>query len=246
MSWRKLTWRNGSRVAGSDRWTSMNGRAIASRASRSDDARVGQAAGVDDRDVEVALRAAGRSARPRGSTGRSRPRGRARRARRAIAGVDLVERLPAVDLGLAGAEQVEVRALEHEHAGHRSRRPRAPRGSSRPATTAVDDRLVGHVRRGRRRRRPSAGPSAAARRRASCRCRWRRGRASAESGEAADARARDGRGAPRSGRPAPPASRRRPGRSGRPPAGRRRPPRRGAASRTRRPPRRRGRWSGPG
>ena len=54
-SWRKFTCRNGSRVDGSDRWTSQNGRSTPSSASRRATRRVGQPAGVDDRDVEVAL-----------------------------------------------------------------------------------------------------------------------------------------------------------------------------------------------
>ena len=51
---RKLTCRNGSRRDGSERWTSMNGRWTAEQRVAQRDARVGQPAGVDDRDVEVA------------------------------------------------------------------------------------------------------------------------------------------------------------------------------------------------
>ena len=50
-------------------------------------------------------------------------------------GVDLVERVVAVDLGLARPDEVEVRALEDQDAGHgRPARP-APTGASRPAAT---------------------------------------------------------------------------------------------------------------
>ena len=86
-------------------------------------------------------------------------------ARAAIAGVDLVERLAPVDLGLACADEVEVRSL---------------RGPGRVSSRARggEERGCGTVRRSRarcRRGRPipwrSGGPSATARQRASCQSR---------------------------------------------------------------------------
>ena len=107
MSCRKLTCRNGSRVDGSDRWTSTNGRCTASSASRS-----ATLVWVRPPALTIATSKSRRCSRsmsaPRGSTGRSRRRGRASRPLREP-GVDLVERLVAVDLRLARPEQVQVR-----------------------------------------------------------------------------------------------------------------------------------------
>ena len=71
-------------------------------------------------------------------------------------GVDLVERLVAVDLRLARPDEVEVRALEDEHGGHRGlpaaeQRRRRPRSTTLGVDVVADDDAVG----GR------AGPSAA-------------------------------------------------------------------------------------
>ena len=118
MSWRKLTCRNGSRCAGIGQ-VDLDERPLdGEQRIAQGDARVGQAAGVDDRDVEVAhvqpidegalvvrLEEGDREAQLR------RPRG--------DPGVDLVERLVPVDLGLAGADQVEVRPFQHEDGRHR-------------------------------------------------------------------------------------------------------------------------------
>ena len=123
------------------------------------DARVGQAAGVDDRDVEVAevqpidqralvvrLEEGDREAELRGL--------------RRDPGMDLVERLVAVDLGLAGADQVEVRALQHEHGRHRglplgvASRPAAARSTS---AGSMSSRMTTPSAVGRtQRRRPAA------------------------------------------------------------------------------------------
>src|SRR2546425_3458028 len=94
------------------------------------DRRMGQPAGVDDRGVEVAL------VQPidegtlvvRLEEGDVEPE--LGRAGRDLA-VDVVERVVAVDLWLACPDEVEVRALEHEHAGHAA----LPTGASRPAAT---------------------------------------------------------------------------------------------------------------
>ena len=125
----------------------MNGRWTARSASRSATLVWVRPARVDDRDVEVPLvqsvdqralvvRLEELDASPSSA------------ARRRDARVDLVERLVAVDLRLARPEQVEVRALEDEHARHRRHRrtgeqpvdgrsPRASSGTSRPDRHAV-------------------------------------------------------------------------------------------------------------
>ena len=81
-------------------------------------------------------------------------------ARAADPGVDLVERLVAVDLGLARAEQVEVRALEDEDAGHRG----TPVGAARSEAAARSTMAGIDVVADDRRRRRSGAPSAAGRR----------------------------------------------------------------------------------
>src|SRR6185369_12669212 len=81
------------------------------------DRRVGQPAGVDDRDVEVAAVQPidqGALVVRLEEVDLETELGRAR----GDLGVDLVERVAAVDLGLARPEEVEVRALEDEDAGH--------------------------------------------------------------------------------------------------------------------------------
>ena len=96
------------------------------------DARVREAGRVDDRDVEVALV---QPVDQRALMVRleevdvETERGRVRRQ----AGVDLVERLVAVDLGLARAEQVEVRSLEDQHARHAA----TSAGPGNPCITAA-------------------------------------------------------------------------------------------------------------
>ena len=238
MSCRKLTCRNDSRVAGSERWTSMNGRSIAEQGVAQRDAGMGQAAGVDDRRRRSRGDAAGRSARPRGSTGRSRSRARARRpgsrsrhgSRRASRGRRSRAR---------ACRQVEVRALEDEHGRHRGAHPlaasrsrRRPAGSPRrgrpaPIDVVADD----HAVRGRQdQAEPAAGMLLVDGEMAQHRRPAGRGGARSQG--------RGGRADGRSGRPGQAASRRPPARSARRRAGRRRPPRRGAARHSRRPPRR--------
>ena len=114
---------------------------------------------------------------------------------------------PAVDLRLAGAEQVEVRALEHEHAGHAASLGRGrleQRGDG-----LLDERRPGR-RPGRRCRRPSAGPNEAGRRHASCRSGEARARLSSRYGRAPNAELERVEQAHRSGRLARVASRRAP------------------------------------
>ena len=131
MSWRKFTLRKASRVDGSDRWTSKNGRGTPSSASRSEtDVCVSPPAltiatsksrcvqPVDERALVVRLEEVDLEPELGGAD------------RDPV--VDLVQRLAAVDLGLARAEQVEVRALEDEDARH-ARASAAAAG--RPART---------------------------------------------------------------------------------------------------------------
>ena len=91
---------------------------------------VGQPAGVDDRGVEVALVEAidERALVVRLEEVDLEPElGRPARD----LGVDVVERVVAVDLRLTRPDQVEVRALEDEDAGHAA----VPTGASSPAAT---------------------------------------------------------------------------------------------------------------
>src|SRR5205085_2916363 len=81
------------------------------------DARVREAAGVDDRDVEVALLDAVDQRALVIRLERVELEAEARR-RLVEPGVDLVQRLPAVDRRFAGPEEVQVRALEHEDTCH--------------------------------------------------------------------------------------------------------------------------------
>ena len=121
-------------------------------------ARVGQAAGVDDRDVEVApvepvdqgalvvrLEEVDVEAELGGP--------------RRDPGVDLVERLAAVDLGLARPDQVEVRAPR----GPGPWSSRAPGAGRQQAGGGAFHDVRPRCRPGRRRRRRSAGPSAGGR-----------------------------------------------------------------------------------
>ena len=96
------------------------------------DARVGQATGVDDRDVEVArvqsIDEGALVVRLEEVDGQAQLPGPCRDP-----GMDLVERLVAVDLGLAGPHEVEVRTLEDEDAGHVA----LPAASIEPAAAAT-------------------------------------------------------------------------------------------------------------
>ena len=148
MSWRKLTCRNGSRV-GRIREVDLDERPrdpeqrVAQR-----DAGVGQPAGIDDRDVEVApvqpideralvVRLEEVDVEPELRGPRRDP------------GVDLVERFVAVDLGLARADEVEVRALEDEDAsssrGSRSGRPAAPAAARSTTAGSMSSRTTDAV-----------------------------------------------------------------------------------------------------
>ena len=152
----------------------MNGRSIAEQRVAQRDARVRQARRVDDRDVEVALLEPVDERALVVATGTCRGRGRAalpsRAARRGSRRASRGRRSR-----LARAEQVEVRALEHEDARHGSP-PADARVSSPPlrrtdvgaasparipAVTAVDERRPGTSALHRHAGRPSAGPSAA-------------------------------------------------------------------------------------
>ena len=115
----------------------------------------------------------------------------------------------AVDLRLARPDQVEVRALEDEDAGH----DRPPGPGRRPAP-ASPPRLARRAPPGRptgpRSRRPSAGPSGAPRRRASCRSPERAEHRVERVGERRRRQSELRSAAPRSGPPDPAASRRAP------------------------------------
>ena len=179
---RKLTCRNGSRVAGSERWTSQNGRSTPSSASRS-------ATDVWVRPPALTIATSKSRWWSRSISApswfdwkKSTVEAELRRPGRDL-GVDVVERVVAVDLRLARAEQVQVRALEDEDAGHAAapaagRRSAAGGARRRRRSTSSSGRPTGLVRR-----RPSAGPSAGARRRASCRSPG--GRATARAGRGA-------------------------------------------------------------
>jgi len=107
MSLRKFTDRNGSRVDGSVRWTSTNGRSTARSASRS----------VHDRGIKVALVQA---VDERALVVRLEEHDLEPEIERLAADVcvDLVHSLAPIELGLARAEQIQVRALEDEDPGH--------------------------------------------------------------------------------------------------------------------------------
>ena len=156
--------RNDSRVHGSERWTSMNGRWTASSASRSATlvwvsppaltiatSKSRSVQPVDERALVVRLEE-GNLETELGGLGRD-PR------------VDLVERFVAIDLGLAGAEEVQVRTLEDEDARHRD----SPRATQKTGRGPLDE--SGAMSCGRPRHRRSEGPSEGGRRRASCRSR---------------------------------------------------------------------------